>query len=167
MLKICKENKQSILEKVKNGHLDTASLCSKNLIDEIILAMYTNDILSYICKSIPDKRAHNKTIPYDIIWAISIAAKMKIKTSLTDIPYAINDHRTLAKLGYTLIDNEKGLNKGLMQEGSLRFLFGKYDPDTLFEGYNLTVQKYIIPKFEMEPNIHILDCTEKERISST
>ena len=61
MLKICKENKQSILEKVKNGHLDTASLCSKNLIDEIILAMYTNDILSYICKSIPDKRAHNKT----------------------------------------------------------------------------------------------------------
>lgn len=41
MLKICKENKQSILEKVKNGHLDTASLCSKNLIDEIILAMYT------------------------------------------------------------------------------------------------------------------------------
>lgn len=43
MLKICKENKQSILEKVKNGHLDTASLCSKNLIDEIILAMYTND----------------------------------------------------------------------------------------------------------------------------
>lgn len=81
MLKICKENKQSILEKVKNGHLDTASLCSKNLIDEIILAMYTNDILSYICKSIPDKRAHNKTIPYDIIWAISIAAKMKIKTS--------------------------------------------------------------------------------------
>lgn len=92
MLKICKENKQSILEKVKNGHLDTASLCSKNLIDEIILAMYTNDILSYICKSIPDKRAHNKTIPYDIIWAISIAAKMKIKTSLTDIPYAINDH---------------------------------------------------------------------------
>lgn len=53
MLKICKENKQSILEKVKNGHLDTASLCSKNLIDEIILAMYTNDILSYICKSIP------------------------------------------------------------------------------------------------------------------
>ena len=32
MLKICKENKQSILEKVKNGHLDTASLCSKNLI---------------------------------------------------------------------------------------------------------------------------------------
>lgn len=43
--------------------------------------MYTNDILSYICKSIPDKRAHNKTIPYDIIWAISIAAKMKIKTS--------------------------------------------------------------------------------------
>lgn len=124
MLKICKENKQSILEKVKNGHLDTASLCSKNLIDEIILAMYTNDILSYICKSIPDKRAHNKTIPYDIIWAISIAAKMKIKTSLTDIPYAINDHRTLAKLGYTLIDNEKGLNKGLMQEGSLRFCLG-------------------------------------------
>ena len=65
MLKICKENKQSILEKVKNGHLDTASLCSKNLIDEIILAMYTNDILSYICKSIPDKRAHNKTIVCD------------------------------------------------------------------------------------------------------
>lgn len=162
MLRVCKENRESVLEKVRNGNLDAAILSSTNLVDDIILAMHTNNILSYIAKSIPDCRSHNITIPYDIIWAAAIAAKMKIKTSLTDIPYAINDHRTLAKLGYTIVDIEKGLECGLMREGSLRFLIGKYNPEMLTCGYNTAVQNFIMPNLDLEANIHILDCTDLE-----
>lgn len=78
---------------------------------------------------------------------------MRVHTSLTDIPYAINDHRTLAKLGYTLIDDSGNLKNGLMQERSLRYLLGKYYPDAFMCGYNYTVQKGILP---------LLDCTDLE-----
>lgn len=161
VIKICKENRESVLEQVRNGNLDAAMLSTSNLIDDIIIAMHTNGILSSISESIPDCRAHNTTIPYDLIWASAIAAKMRVKTSLTDIPFALMDHRTLAKLGYTLID-PNGLGQGLMQEGSLRFLIGKYSSQTLIDGYNSTVQHQIMPKLKLEANIHILDCTDLE-----
>ena len=116
VIRVCKENRESVIAQVRAGKLDAAMLSTTNLIDDIILAMHTSGILSSISRSIPDYRAHNITIPYDLIWACAIAAKMKIKTSLTDIPFAISDHRTLAKLGYTLVDLEHGLEQGLMQE---------------------------------------------------
>lgn len=161
VIRVCKENRESVLEQVRNGSLDAAMLSTSNLIDDIIIAMHTNGILSSISKSVPDCRAHNTTIPYDLIWASAIAAKMRVKTSLTDIPFALMDHRTLAKLGYALIDTE-GLGQGLMQEGSLRFLIGKYNSQTLIDGYNSAVQQQIMPKLELEANIHILDCTDLE-----
>lgn len=162
VIRVCKENRESVLEQVRNGKIDAAMLSTTNLIDEIVLTMHTQGILSTISKSIPDFRAHNTTIPYDLIWASAIAAKMKVRTSLTDIPFAINDHRTLAKLGYTLVDIEDGLQQGLMQEGSLRSLFGKYTKDVMVDGYNQAVQKYVMPKLDIETNIHILDCTDLE-----
>ena len=87
---------------------------------------------------------------------------MKVQTSLTDIPFAINDHKTLAELGYALIDTEGNLKSGLMQESSLRFLLGKYNPEMLINGYNNTVQKNIFPLLDISPDIHILDCTDLE-----
>lgn len=89
--------------------------------------------------NIQDKRAHNTTIPYKLIWASAVAAKMKVQTSLTDIPFAINDHKTLAKLGYTIMSTDGNLKSGLMQENSLRFLLGKYERQMFVDGYNNTV----------------------------
>lgn len=161
MIKICKENKNVVLEKVRTGNIDAAMLSTNNLIDDIIISMHTNGLLSSIGKVIPDRRAHNTTIPYELIWAASIAAKMRVRTSLSDIPFALTNHRTLGKLGYTLIDTD-GLGRGLMQEGSLRFLIGKYTPNELIDGYNSMVQNQILPKLNLEANIHILDCTDLE-----
>lgn len=104
MIKACKQNKESVLEKVRKGKLDSAALSVSSLVDEIILSMHTNGILHCLSAGIDDLRADNTTIPYELVWASAIAAKMKIRTSLTDIPYAITDHRTLAELGYTLIE---------------------------------------------------------------
>ena len=162
MIRLCKHNQDNVLRKIREGQLDAIALSTSNLIDDIVLNMNDNKILNCLKDNIPDLRAHNTTVPYELIWASSIAAKMKVQTSLTDIPFAINNHRTLAKLGYTLIDTDNNLKNGLMQEGTLRFLLNKYNPSLFIDGYNNSVQKGILPLLEITPNIHILDCTDLE-----
>lgn len=162
VLRCCKSNKVSVLEQVRAGKIDAITLSSTNLVDDIILAMHTNGILNCLTKGIEDRRKHNKTVPYNVIWASAVAAKMKVHSSLTDIPYAITDHRVLAELGYSLYDSSGNIGESLMNEGSIRFLVGKYETDDFLTGYNKTVQKYIMPKLDIEPNIHILDCTDLE-----
>ncbi len=162
MIKLCKYNQERVLDKVRHGELDAVALSTSNLIDDIILSMNDTNLFKCLKDNIPDRRAHNTTIPYELIWASAIAAKMKVQTSLTDVPYAISDHRTLAKLGYTLLDTDGNLKNGLMQESSIRFLLDKYTPALFISGYNNTVQKGILPLLDIVPNIHILDCTDLE-----
>lgn len=162
MIKLCKYNQESVLEQIRNGKLDSMALSTSNLIDDIILKMNNINIFNCLKNSIPDLRAHNTTIPYELVWASAIAAKMKVQTSLSDVPFAINDHRTLAKLGYTIIDSDHNLKNGLMQESSLRFLLDKYNHSLFIDGYNRSVQEGIFPLLDISPNIHILDCTDLE-----
>lgn len=160
MIKLCKENKESVLRKIYTGDFDNVVSSVSNLVDDIILSMHKNGILGCLANKLPDKRAHNTTIPFELVMALSVAAKMKTNTSITDVPYAITDHRVLSELGYTLVDTEDGLKQGIMTESSLRFLFGKYDAKELFKAYNEVVQEEIMSKLDYKPNIHILDCTE-------
>jgi len=162
MIRICKYNQNSVIEKIRKGKLDAVALSTSSLVDNIILEMNDSKIFDCLKNNIPDYRAHNTTIPYELIWASAIAAKMKVQTSLTDIPFALNDYRTLAKLGYTIIDTDGNLKAGLMQESSLRFLLGKYNAQLFVDGYNNTVQNGILPLLDIIPNIHILDCTDLE-----
>lgn len=162
MIRMCKYNQENVIEKVRKGQLDAMALSSTNLIDDIILEMNNRKIFDCLKNNIPDLRAKNTVIPYELIWASAICAKMKVQTSLTDIPFAIHNHRTLAKLGYTLIDTDGNLKEGLMQEGSLRFLLSKYDFSLFIDGYNNTVQNGILPLLDIVPDIHILDCTDLE-----
>ena len=162
MIRLCRYNQDNVLDKIRHGELDAVTLSTSNLIDDIILKMNDAHVIDCLRNNISDLRAHNTTIPYELIWASAIAAKMKVQTSLTDIPYALNDHRTLAKLGYTLVDDHGNLKAGLMQEGSLRALLTKYNPALFINGYNNTVQKGIFPLLDLSPNIHILDCTDLE-----
>ena len=162
VIKLCKYNQNNVLRQIREGKLDSIALSTSNLIDEIVLKMNESHILDCLANNIDDLRYHNTTVPYYLIWTSAIAAKMKVKTSLSDVPYAIDDHRTLAKLGYTIIDSDKNLRKGLMQESTLRFLLNKYSPDLFVNGYNNTVQKGVMPLLDIKPDIHILDCTDIE-----
>lgn len=143
-----------------DGQVDAVHSSNGNLVDEIVLAMHKNGILKCLSDGIPDKRADNTTIPFELFLALSATAKMKIKTSLTDIPFAINDHRTLAELGWNLVDTDGNLDKGLMRESSLRAIIKKYKSTDLFSGYNETIQRHIMPKLNLSPDIHILDCVK-------
>lgn len=142
------------------GQVDAVHSSTTNLVDEIILAMNKHKILQCLEDGIPDKRASNASIPFNLALTLSVAAKMKIKTSLTDIPFAITDHRVLAELGWALYDTEKSLKNGLMRESSLRSLVENYDFNDFFQSYKDTVQDYIMPELNLLPNIHILDCTK-------
>lgn len=160
MIKLCRHNQDAVIEKIKNNEFDNIAMSRSNLVDDIILKMYNDGILDCLTSAIKDKRADNTVIPFNLVMSLSIAAKMKVHSSVSDIPYAITDHRVLAKLGYNLIDTDGDIKGGLMRESSLRFLLGKYTAEELFQGYNDTVQKHIMPKLDMVPDIHILDCTE-------
>ena len=158
MLRICKQDKNKVMEQVKNKVLDGIMASNSNLIDDIILSMCHEGVLDSLDKGFPDKRNTNSTIPLRFIMALAIASKMKVRTSLTDIPYAIQDYRTLAELGYNAMNTDK--SDGWFNEGTIRHLLGKYKSEDIFNYYNNVVQKHIFNTMDIETNIHILDCTK-------
>jgi hypothetical protein len=162
MLQISQESKEKVIASIKQGRIDAADISQPNFIDGIIMKMQELTVLECLGNIITDKRKANAVIPLEFIWTLSIAAKMKVHTSLTDIPYAIMDGEALSQLGYSLWDTERSLEKGLMDEGSVRHLLGKYKQNEMISGYNQCVQGHILPRMGLEASVHILDCTELE-----
>ena len=162
MRQIKEENKEKVIEQIKQGRIDAVDISQPNFIDGIILKMKELGVLAKLSHIMEDKRKPNAVIPLKFIWILSIAAKMKIHTSLTDIPYAIMDGEALSSLGYSLWDTERDISKGLMDEGAIRHLLGKYEQNDLIQGYNKCVQNHILPEMCIECDVHVLDCTELE-----
>ncbi len=158
MLRICELDKNRVLKQVNNKVLDGIVASNSNLIDDIILFMKKEGILECLNNGFPDKRNENSFIPLNFIMALAIAAKMKSRMSLTDIPYAIRDHRTLAELGYAAINTDYA--KGWFKEGTIRHLLGKYNWEDMFNYYNDVVQYHIFKMTKLSPDIHVLDCTK-------
>ncbi len=52
----------------------------------------------------------------DILLCLAVAAKLKCKTSLTDVPFAVTQAELLAELGWNIWDNERDVNDGLFSE---------------------------------------------------
>lgn len=116
MIKKCKLNQENVIRQITNGNFDNVSFSESNFADDIMLSMYDQGILGCLTDSLKDKCRVNSSLPFELILSLSIAAKMKVKTSLSDISYAIQDHRVLAKLGYNIVDTEGNLKDSLMRE---------------------------------------------------
>lgn len=157
MLTICKNDKTKVKELIKSKQLSSIVASNSDFIDDIILAMSQEGIIDCLDEGFTDKRRHNSFIPFKLIMALAVAAKMKIRTSLTDIPYAIQDYRTLAELGFNIAIENKD---ELFTEGTIRYLLNKYNADDLVAYYNEVIQNRICKKKDIETNIHILDCTK-------
>jgi len=162
MIQISTKDTEKVLEAIRKGTIDAADVSFPNLIDAMILKMKQEGILELLEMAFSDKRSDNKNIPFHLILTLAIAAKMKIKTSLTDIPFAISDAETLSEIGWNIWDNERSLEEGLMSEGSIRNLVKKYTVEELIHSYNTYVQEHVFPRMDITPDIHILDCTELE-----
>lgn len=170
-MKICKNDKEIVLNAIRQGNIDSVAGGFDSLIDDIVLQMHDHGILSLLKHAFYDKRDDNLSIPLHLFLTLSATAKMKLKTCINDIPYAITDTHTLAELGYNLVDTERGLEEGLMSEGMVRHFVNKYQqpPEednqyghSFIDSYNRYVQEQILPLRSMCPNIHILDCTKLE-----
>lgn len=152
-------DKENVVQRLYSGDISAVQLSESSLVDDAIMAMKHHGFLDCLGAGFPDKRASNSSIQIDAILALSTAAKMKICTSLTDIPFALNDHRTICEIGYSMWDTKRDLNTGLMSEGTLRRMIDKYSADELISIYNNAVQNHIMPKLDVDPNLFTIDTT--------
>jgi hypothetical protein len=161
MIMISKHDREIVTESIRGGQIDGVMVSEANLVDEVLLTMHEKGVLEGIGKCIVDKRVR-RAIPFHLVMTLGIGAKMKVATSLTDIPFAIQSAKTLGSLGYCMWDMERDMKTGLMDEGSIRKLVGKYEAQEWIEGYNRYVQEHALSVMGLEANIHILDVTKLE-----
>jgi hypothetical protein len=163
MLQLSENNKNRVLELIQAGKIDSADVSFPNLIDTIILKMKKLKLTDKLIESFEDKRKQNKHIPFDILMTLAITAKMKLKTSLTDVAFAVTDAELLSELGFNIWNVDRNIEDGLFAEGVMRNMVDKYDcseTNELVKSYNNYVQNYVMPSLNITPSIHILDCTK-------
>ncbi|MDR0759024.1 MAG: hypothetical protein LBF74_02810 [Treponema sp.] len=103
MMRIVQADKEAVLEKLKSGRIDDARISGQNFVETIIKKMNGRGILDELGSVVKDKRkiglfmeSENELIPLKLLFTLAISAKMKVKTSMTDIPYAIEDGELLS-----------------------------------------------------------------------
>ncbi len=74
--------------------------------------------------------------------------------------FAVTETELLAELGWNPWDNERDVNEGLFSESVMRKLIAKYSGEEWASFYNAYVQEHLCPKLDVQPYIHILDCTK-------
>ena len=158
-IKLSSNDKNTVLDAIRRGEIDTADIAFPNLIDDIIIKMKNMGMIDEFADILGDKRRDNSEIPFNAVLALFTAAKMKIHTSLTDVPFAITDAAVLSEIGWNIWDSERSLSEGLMTEGTIRNIVAKYEPEEIVSAYNNFVQESVFNRMEIHPNIHILDCT--------
>ena len=162
MLQLSKNNKNKVLESIKCGNIDAADVSFPNLIDTIILKMKKIKLIDKLSDNFRDKRSGNKHLPLNILIALAITAKMKLKTSLTDVAFAVTDSELLSELGWNMWDTDRNMDEGLFSEGVIRNFVSKYESVELIDSYNHYIQNTVLPGVGVSPSIHILDCTKLE-----
>lgn len=160
MIQICRKEKEKVYNAIRTGKIDAAELSFPNLMDDIVLTMKKQGLLELLPCALEDKRSDNRHIPFDILIALAVTAKMKLKTSLTDVPFAVTEAELLAELGWNVWDNERDINDGLFSESVMRRLVAKYSSGEWVSFYNSYVQEHLMKKMDLQPCIHILDCTK-------
>lgn len=160
MIQICRKDKEKVYEAIRTGKIDAAEMSFPNLIDGILLTMKRHGLTGLLALALPDKRRDNSHIPFDILLCLAVAAKLKRKTSLTDVPFAVTQAELLAELGWNLWDNERDVNEGLFSESVMRKLLAKYSSEDWLSFYNGYVQEHLMKELGVQPCIHILDCTK-------
>ena len=136
MIQICQKDKEKVYGAIRTGKIDAAEMSFPNLIDDLILTMKKRGLTELLSQALPDKRRDNHHIPFDILLCLAVAAKLKRKTSLTDVPFAVTEADLLAELGWNIWDNGRDVNEGLFSESVMRKLLAKYSSKEWVSFYN-------------------------------
>ena len=158
MIQICRKDMEKVYKAIRTGKVDAAEMSFPNLIDDIILIMKKHGLTDLLAQTLSDKRRDNNHIPFAILLCIAVAAKLKCKTSLTDVPFAVTEAEFLAESGWNIWDNERDINEGLFSESVMRKLLSKYTSEEWVSFYNDYVQKHLMKKLDIRPCVHVPDC---------
>ncbi|WP_218130639.1 hypothetical protein, partial [Sporomusa acidovorans] len=112
--------------------------------------MKQKNLLAPLADCLEDKRSSNQKIPFGILLILAVTAKLKLKTSLTDVPFAVTDAELLSELGWNVWDTERDLENGLFSENVMRRLIAKYDSDEFIAFYNRYVQEKLLPELRFQ-----------------
>lgn len=99
VIQLSKNDKKKVFQAIKKGKIDSVDISLPNLIGSLLLAMHKKGITQSLTLTIPDKKTDNLHILLDMLLTLAVAAKLKQKTSLTDIPCAVLDSDLLSALG--------------------------------------------------------------------
>ncbi len=160
MIQICQKDKEKVFEAIRTGKIDAAEMSFPNLIDDIILTLKKRGLTGLLAQALPDKRRDNGHIPFGILLCLAVAAKLKCRTSLTDVPFAVTEAELLAELGWNIWDNERDVNEGLFSESVMRKPLAKYSSGEWVSFYNSYAQGHLMAELDIQPCVHILDCTK-------
>ena len=151
-------NTEHVKKELEKGKLERIVTSNDSFVEDILDVMIDNKNHEMFKEAFKDYRKHKDVIPLEKIMLLSVSAKMKQNTSVTDIPYAITSPELLAKIGHNIIEDEK--DAGLMSEGVIREIVSRYHACELIFGYNKYADA-IIDKYSYRNQIkrHILDCT--------
>ncbi len=70
-----------------------------SMIDDIILTMKGRGLIDSLAQALPDKRRDNRHIPFGILLCLAVVDKLKRKTSLTDVPFAVTEAELAGRTG--------------------------------------------------------------------
>jgi len=160
MIQICRKDKEGVYRATRTGKIDAAEMSSHNLVDDIILAMEKHGVLDFLPLALEDKHGDNRHIPFHTLLCLGVAAKLKLKTSLTNLPFAVTGAELLAELGWNIRDNEWDVNEGFFWESVMRKFLAKHSSEEWVPFYNHYVQDHLMEHSKIQPSIHILDCTK-------
>lgn len=85
---------------------------SPNLINAIFFTIKRCKLTAPLVKALTD----NRHIPFYILRCLAVAAELKRKTSLTDVPFAVTESELLADLEWSLWDNGRDVNEELFRK---------------------------------------------------
>ena len=154
------ENKKYILEAIRNGNIGEVQVEYPNFIDKIMKQINEMGFTSFLGQAISDKRRKNLSIPIDVFFFLSVAAKMKAMTSLYDILFALSDAELIEELGWNAWAGSRDFRNGIFDEATLRKLIKKYSAEDWIEFYNRNISLIFENSLLEKPSIHILDCTK-------
>ena len=156
MIQICRKYKEKVFEAIRTGKIVTAEMSFPNLIDDILLTMKKGGLPTSSTQALPDKRRDNSHIP--ILLYLAVAAKLKCRANLTDVPFAVTEAELLAELGWNIWDNERDANDELFSKSVMRKLPEKYKSEEWVSFHNSYVTEHLMKKLDIQPCVHILDC---------
>ncbi len=82
------------------------------------------------------------------------------RRELTDAPFAVTEAEFLAERGWNFWDNERDVSDGLFSESVMRKLLVKYKSEEWVSFYNSYIQEHLMKELDIQPCVHILDCTK-------